>query len=220
VSKSLPLPDNVTVFPTDKPDTAFLKDLDVAVHGQGFAHREVREDLSASYPSPRSGSFNVGLLHTSADGRAGHEPYAPSSVAGLVSRGYDYWALGHVHESEILHERPWVVFPGNIQGRHIRETGPKGCLLVTVESGAVESVEQKPLDVMRWASCPVDAGGLENADLLLDRVETEIFRLLDEADGRPVAVRFYDLREFAGARRVRRPAATLDGAGSGTSQRR
>ena len=35
-----------------------------------------------------------GLLHTAADGREGHARYAPCSVANLVAKGYDYWALG------------------------------------------------------------------------------------------------------------------------------
>ncbi len=51
----------------------------------------------------------------------------------MTNKGYDYWALGHVHKRESIREAPWVVFPGNIQGRHIRESGPKGCLLVKVD---------------------------------------------------------------------------------------
>ena len=56
-------------------------------------------------------------------------PYAPCTLEGLLSKNYDYWALGHVHRREILHENPWIVFPGNTQGRHINESGPRGCTL-------------------------------------------------------------------------------------------
>ena len=58
----------------------------------------------------------------------------------LKSKGYDYWALGHVHKREIVDGIPWIVFPGNIQGRHIRETGAKGATLVTVEDGRITDV--------------------------------------------------------------------------------
>src|SRR5690606_10500725 len=103
-------------------------------------------------PPAVPGLFNVGLLHTSATGREGHEPYAPCTVDGLKQRQYDYWALGHVHTAEVLSAAgdPPIVFPGNLQGRHIRETGPKGCTLVTVDDRGRASCEFRPLDVLRW----------------------------------------------------------------------
>ena len=103
-----------------------LEDLGLAVHGQGFAKREVTEDLSSAYPQADPHLFNIGLLHTCLDGKPGHEPYAPCTVDGLRSKGYQYWALGHVHNREVVSQDPWIVFPGNIQGRHARETGSQG----------------------------------------------------------------------------------------------
>lgn len=65
------------------------------------------------------------MLHTALTGRQGHAAYAPCSLEDLRSKHYDYWALGHVHEHEVVSEDPYVVFPGNTQGRTIREAGPK-----------------------------------------------------------------------------------------------
>ena len=75
--------------------------------------------------------LNIGLLHTSLDGRGGtsHLSYAPCDVETLKKFGYDYWALGHIHQQQIVADNPWIVFPGNIQGRHVREAGPKGVML-------------------------------------------------------------------------------------------
>ena len=72
---------------------------------------------------------------------------------------YQYWALGHIHKRETLCPDPLIVFPGNLQGRHIRETGPKGCVVVTVDQRENASVVFHPLDVFRWERCIVDAGG-------------------------------------------------------------
>ena len=58
-------------------------------------------------------------------------------LAELTAKGYDYWALGHVHEHAVLQQSPWVVFSGNLQGRHIRETGPRGAVLVTADETGV-----------------------------------------------------------------------------------
>ena len=123
ITRSLRMPDNVTVLPANSPDTVRRDDIGIAVHGQSFRTRAVADDLSAAYPDPVRGMFNIGLLHTSADGRPGHDPYAPCSLDKLRAKGYDYWALGHVHAREVLCDDPWVVFSGNTQGRHIRELG-------------------------------------------------------------------------------------------------
>lgn len=189
ITKALRLPDNVRLFPPEEPGTVVDERRGIAVHGQSFATRTVTEDLSLRYPNPVGGLFNVGLLHTSADGREGHEPYAPSRPEALALKGYDYWALGHVHKREILHRDPWVVFCGNLQGRHIKETGPKGCTVVTVDSGKVTMVDHRALDVLRWAVCEVDATGAEDGDAVLEGVGAALKAEAQAADGRILAVR-------------------------------
>jgi len=189
ITKQLRLPDNVTLFSTSKPQTVVLEELGVAIHGQGFAKRAVTEDMSLAYPQGDPHLFNIGLLHTCLDGKPGHEPYAPCSVDGLRTKGYKYWALGHVHTREIVSEEPWIVFPGNIQGRHIREIGPKGCTLVTVENGEVEGLEHRDLDVLRWARCIVDVSSSQTLDEVYAQVRDELEQALDEADSLPVAAR-------------------------------
>jgi len=167
ISRQLPLPRNVTVFSSRTAQTERIDELSVAIHGRSFPDRAVDEDLVPSYPEPLAGLFNIGLLHTSLNGRTGHDPYAPTDVATLAAKGYDYWALGHVHARERVCEAPPVVFPGNLQGRHAKETGPKGCELVRVQAGQVES-EFVPLDVVRWSQLSLS---LSNADGLEDLAE-------------------------------------------------
>lgn len=189
ITRQLRLPDNVTLFSTSRPETIVLEKAGVAVHGQGFARSEVTEDLSSAYPEANPNLFNIGLLHTCLDGKPGHEPYAPCTVDSLRSKGYHYWALGHVHNREEVSQDPWIVFPGNIQGRHARETGAKGCTLVTVTDGEVVAVEHRDLDVLRWARCTVDVTDTASLDDIYDRVRDALQQALDDADQRPVAAR-------------------------------
>jgi len=196
LTKNLRPPDNVHFFSTKKPETRVVEACDVAIHGQGFASRAVAEDLAAAYPVADPGLFHIGLLHTSLDGREGHEKYAPTSTKVLSQKGYQYWALGHVHKREIVSRDPWIVFPGNLQGRHAREVGPKGCTLVTVEDGAVAGVDEYPVDVLRWSLCRADVDGVATTDDLLDRVSRALTAEADRADGRPLAVRV-ELTGFA-----------------------
>ncbi|HIE11928.1 MAG TPA: DNA repair exonuclease [Desulfotomaculum sp.] len=190
ITKRLRLPDNVREFPTSRPETIRIDDLKVAIHGQGFPKAAVTEDLSQSYPEPLAGYFNIGLLHTCADGREGHERYAPCNIQALVAKGYDYWALGHVHRREVLREHPYILFPGNIQGRHIRETGEKGATLVTValEDGKIRS-EHRGLDVVRWSLCSVDVSGADSPEEVFERVKVAIEEEFSHTTGQLLVLR-------------------------------
>ncbi len=189
ITKHLRLPDNVTMFATQAPERVILDELNLAIYGQSFATRAVTDDLSLAYPQGDPQLFNIGLLHTCLDGKPGHEPYAPCSIDGLRSKGYQYWALGHVHKREVVSQEPWIVFPGNIQGRHSRETGPKGCTLVSVDDGEVRAVEHRDLDVMRWCLCELDLMDSDTVDDIYEQVRRGLQVALDAADGRSVAVR-------------------------------
>ncbi len=189
ISRALHLPDNVTLFSHKKAETRILEDLHVAIHGQSFASRAVSEDLTQNFPQGENGLFNIGLLHTALTGRPGHEPYAPCTPDALRSKGYQYWALGHVHQREVVSRDPWIVFPGNIQGRHIRETGPKGCTMVTVDEGRVLEVVHHDIDVLRWAVCRVDLNECETHEECLDRVRQSLEDELGRAENCPIAAR-------------------------------
>ncbi len=190
ISKRLPLPGNTHVFSTRTAETMAVASLPVAIHGRGFPNRAVPENLAREYPDPTTGRFNLGLLHTSLTGSGSHDTYAPCTEADLRSKGYDYWALGHIHQPAVLCEDPWIVFAGNCQGRNIRECGPRGCRLVTVnDSLAVESVEWRPLDVLRWALLAVDVSGAGSDTAALSRVQESMGAAVAAAEGRLIAAR-------------------------------
>ncbi len=190
ITKRLDLPENVSVFSARKPKTFHQERIAVALHGQSFRQRSVTENLVPHYPPPVAGAFNIGVLHTALGGMGGHENYAPCSLDELVHKGYDYWALGHVHQAKVLHERPHIVFPGNLQGRHARETGAKGARLVTVADGEIVDAAFVPCDVVRWAVVPVSLEQAGGMDEVVARVRQALeAAVADQADGRLLACR-------------------------------
>jgi DNA repair protein SbcD/Mre11 len=191
ITKELVLPDNVKVFSTLKPESFSLEDYQVIIHGQGFNSRAVTENLAKNYPIGLENYFNIGVLHTSITGREGHENYSPCSLNELKGKKYDYWALGHIHLREVLNEEsPVIIFPGNIQGRHIREIGQKGCTIVKVKDGVVEGNSHYPLDVLRWNICHVDATGHETIEQIIDQSRKELEAVYNQSEGKYLAVRF------------------------------
>ena len=157
MTKKLTLPSNVHQFESRKPSTFRIDALKVALHGRSYKEAATVENLASGYPAPLAGWLNIGVLHTALEGYAAHANYAPCSVAELSAKGYDYWALGHVHEYSVIQTSPWIVFPGNLQGRHIRETGPRGAVMVNANAAGIQTVDRLLVDLLRWEVLVVDA---------------------------------------------------------------
>lgn len=189
ITRQLTLPENVTVFAARKPQTHRLDALRVALHGQSFREAATTDNLAVGYPDAVPGWFNVGVLHTAMEGHAAHASYAPCALAELQAKGYDYWALGHVHEHRIVCQAPWVVYPGNLQGRSVRELGPRGAVLVEVAEGEV-TVQRLLVDAVRWQHLELDVSGAGTLAEVLTRAAAALQDLAaDPARRGPVAVR-------------------------------
>lgn len=184
----LRFPSNVTVFDSTKAHSIQFDDLGVALHGRSFWQRDIEDNLAKDYPAPLPGWFNIGVLHTALSGREGHARYAPCSLEELRAKGYEYWALGHVHAHELLAESPYVAFSGSLQGRHIREPGEHGAYLVQVEGGRAQ-LTRICSDVLRWQTLRVAVTDLASVGDIIAAVERSLGLALESSEGRPLAVR-------------------------------
>ncbi len=191
ITKAITLPPSVHVFSAARAETLRLDARRVALHGRSFQDRAAQENLSLTYPAAIPGWFNLGVLHTSCAGHAAHATYAPCSVADLRARGYDYWALGHVHEYAEVSRDPWIVFPGNLQGRSVRECGEKGAVLVEVADGRVTAVTRLALDHARFHVLSVDLGEAADMRAALGAVEAALGPLAGDARLRLLLVRVH-----------------------------
>lgn len=190
ITGALDLPDNTRILSDKSPETVRYDDLDVAIHGQSFRKGPITENLATGYPAPIKGHLNIGVLHTSMSGSTEHDPYAPCTLADLTTRGYDYWALGHIHKAAVLAREPsWVVYPGNLQGRHARETGPKGCVLVECDGDRVLATESIAVDSVRWNQVEVDLQRAGSEPELIERVRDGLLQAHRASDGRLAVAR-------------------------------
>ena len=160
------------------------------VCGISYPTREMRSSLLPGFPVPEPGRFTIGLLHANMGVSTGHEAYAPCSLEDLVATGYDYWALGHVHTRAIVRDRaPLVVYPGNTQGRHPNERGPRGVYVVDVDEHGAMSPEFVAVDAVRWEQLDVQIDDIEDDGTLVHRLETEVEDRLTRADDRHLVYR-------------------------------
>jgi DNA repair exonuclease SbcCD nuclease subunit len=147
------------------------------------------KNLVSSYADPVRDYFNIGVLHTALEGYVEHPNYAPCTLEELHAKGYDYWALGHVHEHKRWTGRSTIVFPGNLQGRSIRETGRRGAVMVTVEGDRPPQVERLFMDVLRWEAVAVDVSACESLSAVGVAASRELSNLLETDAHVPRAVR-------------------------------
>ncbi len=190
IRRAVTLPPNVHLLDADAPESVIFDDVGLAVHGQSFATRAVLANLAQRYPDPVPGLCNVGVLHTSVAGYVGHDPYAPCDVTDLTGRGYEYFALGHVHAREVLATGvSTVAFSGNLQGRHVGEAGPKGALSVRLRTEEEAELRFVPMDVARWEVVDVCVDGLADMDALLPAIRAALDRAVSAAEGRLLVVR-------------------------------
>ncbi len=191
MTKKLVLPPNVHQFDSRKATTFLIETHRVALHGRSFKDKATTENLVPGYPDVIDGWLNIGVLHTALEGNSKHANYAPCSIAELSTKGYDYWALGHIHEYTVIQQDPcWIVFPGNLQGRHIRETGAKGAVIVSADETGILSVERLMTDVLRWHVVNVDVSDAANIGDVV-RLVGQCFECLfaDNGDNKPMIAR-------------------------------
>jgi exonuclease SbcD len=189
LTKQLRPPGNVHILRASEPQTIVNEHLGIAIHGQSFATPEITEDLAANYPDPFRDLLNIGMLHTNLSGISDHANYAPCSLEELKNKGYQYWALGHVHNRQVLCADPYIVYPGNIQGRHGKEQGEKSSELVTVSDTGNISIERIFTSVVPWLQAEIDASDCESADDVYEKLRLQLETLFPASNERVSAVR-------------------------------
>jgi DNA repair exonuclease len=138
---------------------------DIVIHGVSFADRHAPDSLLPRFKPPVPGAVNIAMLHSSLGGAAGHDIYAPCSLADLAGMGFDYWALGHIHKRQVHSTAPWIVMPGTPQGRDIGESGPKSATLLTIDQGQIDICEV-PSSVVEFAQSELDVTETESDEAL------------------------------------------------------
>lgn len=181
-AKNFQLPDNVFRFnANDVQQEVFSKDGKAlaSIYGVSYGEKEEFNGLAEHFKRTDQNSFAIGMLHGMLSGKEGHTPYCPFTLDQLRASGMDYWALGHIHKREIIHEKnPIAVYSGNIQGRHFNETGEKGCYLIVIERGSVTEQKFIQLSNIIFERSELDIKDIENMDVLFAEIDALKERLL------------------------------------------
>ncbi|EIC4255155.1 exonuclease SbcCD subunit D [Listeria monocytogenes] len=137
--EKLALPSNVHVFSEQVEVMSYKTVTGVSVNIYGFSYNErhIRSSRVGEYKIQGDADFHIALLHGSeVSSSEEHDVYAPFRVQEISKKGFDYWALGHIHKRQLLAESPSIYYPGNIQGRNRKESGEKGASIITLSEAS------------------------------------------------------------------------------------
>ena len=183
------LPPNVTTFSGRTNTEPFVRrGREIAsITGVSYTRERVMENLAASFKPAEHAPYSIAVLHANVGHQTGHADYAPATVDELSAAGFDYWALGHVHTRSILATEPaMIVYPGNTQGRHAREGGPRGCYQVDIDTHGRANLEFVETNVVRWAHLEVSIAGHSRVSSLIDEMLEQARGLAAQFAGRTV----------------------------------
>lgn len=173
-------PDNVYVFPgEDISRFTFEKKGEplAAIYGFSYENRAVTSNKAAEYDiAVREVPFHIAMLHGSVENNTEHDTYAPFQIRKIIEKGFHYWALGHIHKRQVLHEDPPVVYPGNTQGRNRKETGEKGCYHVVMGQNNV-SMDFIPLQAIQFLSMEIDVSDVKEIHQLEKKIREGVKKL-------------------------------------------
>lgn len=189
VIRNLLLPAHVRELGLGGAQTLHLPELDVRLTGASYETRQMQTNLFADFPEADPSLTCLGMLHTSAEGEHSGDSYAPCGKRELTQKGYQYLALGHVHEPVVVSSKPPVAYSGCLQGRHFGESGPRGCRLVELQSGQVRSMEHLSLEVVRFGRIEVDIGDCADIEQVLETIHLQVQETLGRLESRALAVR-------------------------------
>ncbi|KLV25636.1 DNA repair exonuclease [Niallia circulans] len=188
------LPPNVHVFPSMVTVKKYLKNnLSANLYGFSYETRHIKERRIDEYERSDDAHFHIGILHGNLEGSTEHSAYAPFQVSDLLAKKMDYWALGHIHKRELLESVPPIVYPGNTQGRHKKETEVKGCYYVELSDGDA-SLEFIPTSEVIWKNVKIDASSVHTFDDLYKLCRKEMDAIGDRKYSYIISLEIEQLR--------------------------
>jgi DNA repair protein SbcD/Mre11 len=171
----LDMPSNVHVFAREVETKVIHTKSGEIIHLYGFSYpqRHVFERKIDDYKKIMGADFHIGILHGNENGGHEHDNYAPFSIKDLKDKGFDYWALGHIHKRAILSENPAIIYPGNIQGRNKKEKEAKGFYHVTLADGDTKLNFIESSDIV-WEEAKIDGDSARSFQDILQLCQTAI----------------------------------------------
>lgn len=151
-------PKNVYIFKDTSLSKFSFPELNTDVYGYAFTENSLSTNPFASRVPDSASTINIMCAH----GDVGNllSPYCPISEKDIDKAGFDYYAFGHIHNSDGIKKigNSYYAYSGCLEGRDFGETGHKGALYV-------EMAKSQGLVVLKGKNVPLSQRRYENYSL-------------------------------------------------------
>lgn len=170
-------PDNVYIFSSPSLECFSFEEINTDVYGYAFTSKTMDFCPFSGYTSLSADKINILCGH--GDMLSSDSHTCPISLKDIESCGFDYIALGHIHQSDgiVQNENRYFGYSGSLTGRDFGECGHKGAFCVEMEkkSGVFSaSVRGKRFSKRRFETLDINATGVKTNSELLDLISREI----------------------------------------------
>ena len=170
--RSFTLPENVYVFSSPELQCFDIPDTRVSVAGYAFTSSALPRDPLDIQAIHRENAENILLLCAHADVNAPTSRYAPVLSSDIERLGFDYAALGHVHNPPHISDK--ARYSGFPQGRGFDEEGEGGVYIVTVDKNETPIVQRRVISTLRFKHAEVCVDGADSPEEIESRVKDEL----------------------------------------------
>ncbi len=177
VYSSVDFSDNVYIFKSQKLECFSFPELGADVYGYAFVKSTMDENPFAGKRPAHPERINLLCAH--GDTSSPISSYCPITREDILSGGFDYVALGHIHTSPgIKKERgTWYGYSGCLEGRDFGEPGHHGAMVAAIEKEyglCSVKVSGVRFSRRRYETCSVDLGGSADAYEADERIASVI----------------------------------------------
>ncbi len=121
---------NVTFLDSEEMSSVYIPALNTEIHGFSYHRPEIREALYDEIHAPEDHRIHILLAH------GGDASHIPVSVERLAEAGFDYVALGHIHQPA-LYEKAGIAWCGSPEPMDRTDIGKRGIILGDCRKGKV-----------------------------------------------------------------------------------
>ena len=128
---SMPLGDHVHLLDAQALSSITFPALHTVVHGFSYHEAEHPAPFPATVTAPDDGMHHILMLH------GGDADHLPLSFDALASAGFDYVALGHIHQPRLF-EKCAMAYCGSPEPMDRSDTGKRGYIKGSITSSGTE----------------------------------------------------------------------------------
>jgi DNA repair exonuclease SbcCD nuclease subunit len=128
------------------------------------------QELIQDFPCGKEAGIHLAIFHGALDWVAG-ERSLPLAARGLAAAGYDYVALGHLHQHQVKTVSNTVlVYPGMVEGKNLSDPG-SGFFTVVEFGAGLPKVSKIPAAVRAYRRIKLDVTGMSEEQIATELSE-------------------------------------------------